>query len=380
MNTTHLCRGFVTIGIAAAGAVAQTCDFSQVTALCNGALVGQNVNSPVPGFDLLLIHRGQVVYHQSFGSWSLNRVANIDSASKTLSGAVILSVTESNAQTFSLNSRISQFIPEFVVAKANITIRQAFSHTSGMRESSLLSSQSLTLQQVAAQIGDDPQIFVAGAGFAQPGQYFSYGGASMHAAGAAAEVASGTSWNTLVTQRFTAPDRLNLPNTRFVLSTPGNPRIAGGAESTATEFGRFMEMLRRGGTFGGRRYLSRASVEAMFTRQSPEGVPVLSSPLQDATDPADYGVGVWLTSRTQDGQLLSALAAGARGFASWIDFDDQIVGVFATDVSASGNVQQLYALLGQAAQAAIRACRPCDPIDFNRDGVFPDDTDVIDFF
>ena len=76
----------------------------------------------------------------------------------------------------------------------------------------------------------------------------------------------------------------------------------------------------------------------------------------------------------------TALAAGARGFASWIDFEDQIVGTFSTDVSASGNLQNLYTLLIGAAETAIRACRDCDPIDFNRDGVFPDDRDVIDFF
>ena len=370
----------VAMGGVAAGSMGQTCDFSSVTALCNGALAGQNVTTAVPGFDFLIMHRGVVVYHQSFGNWSLNRVANADSSSKTLSGALVMSAIENSVTPISLDSRISQFIPEFVGAKTNITMRQAFSHTAGTRESAAVSSQTLTLRQTATDIGDDVQIFVPGDGFAQPGEYFSYGGTSMHAAGAAVEVATGVPWNTLFSQRFTAANRLNMPNTRFVLTTPTNPRIAGGCESTASEFGRFMEMLRRGGVFDGRRYLSKQSVETMFSRQSPVGVTLLSSPVQISPDPTDYGVGVWLISRDETGQLRTGLAAGARGFASWIDFEDQLVCVFATDVSASGNLQQLYVLLGQAAQDAIRVCRPCDGIDFNRDGVFPDDRDVVDFF
>ncbi len=377
MNTI---AAIISIGAASSIALAQGCDFSQVTALCNGALVGQNVNTPVPGFDLQIMHRGTVVYHQSFGAWSINRVANADSSTKTLSGAMIMSATENSVTPFSLNSRISDFIPEFGGLKAGITIRQAFSHTSGMRESNTIASQTLTLRQTATELASDPQLFVAGEGFAQAGEYFSYGGASMHAAGAAVEVATGLAWNTMFEQRFTGPSRLNMPNTRFVLTTPSNPRIAGGCESTASEFGRFMEMLRRGGVFNGQRYLSRQSVEAMFTRQSPVGVPILNTPVQISPDGADYGVGVWLIARDSSGQLRTALAAGARGFASWIDFEDQIVGTFSTDVSASGNLQNLYAQLIVAAETAIRACRDCDPIDFNRDGVFPDDRDVIDFF
>ena len=370
----------VGIGAFSASALAQGCDFSQVTALCEGALTGQNVNTPVPGFDLQIMHRGVVVYHRSFGSWTLNRVANTDSSTKTIAGAMIMSATESSVQPFSLNSRISDFIPEFDGIKTNITIRQAFSHTSGMRDSNIIASPTLTLRETATQLADDPQIFVPGEGFAQPAEYFAYGGASMHAAGAAVEVATGLAWNTMFEQRFTGPSRLNMRNTRFVLTTPSNPRIAGGCESTASEFGRFMEMLRRGGVFNGQRYLSRQSVEAMFTRQSPVGVPILNTPVQISPDGADYGVGVWLISRDASGQLRTALAAGARGFASWIDFEDQIVGTFATDISSSGNLQNLYALLIAAAETAIRACRDCDSIDFNRDSVFPDDRDIINFF
>jgi CubicO group peptidase (beta-lactamase class C family) len=152
-----------------------------------------------------------------------------------------------------------------------------------------------------------------------------------------------------------------------VLTSPANPRIAGGCESTASEFARIMEMLRRGGLHGSTRVLSEAAVTAMLTRQTPPGIPIANSPLQSPyTDGADYGVGIWLDERDSQGSLRGALAAGARGFSAWIDFDDRMVGVFATDTTRSGNIQALLYLIRDAAALAVR--RAC-VADINLDGV-----------
>ena len=48
------------LSITLSSTLAQPFDFSAVTALANGALVGENVGSPVPGFDLLLMKDGVV--------------------------------------------------------------------------------------------------------------------------------------------------------------------------------------------------------------------------------------------------------------------------------------------------------------------------------
>lgn len=353
-----------TLGTLSNHAAAQPYNFSEVTTICQDAIAGTNVAQPVPGFDFLLMKNGEVVYHRAFGLWSRNRVANADSATKTLSGALILSIAENSQRPFSLNTRLSDYIPAFRGDKASINIRQCFSHTSGLAESNAISSQNLTLQQAAIAIAGLPLAYAPASGFF-------YGGTSMHAAGAAAELAVGTSWNNAFLSRIAGP--LNLTNTRFVISSPTNPRIAGGCQSNAIEFASFMEALRNNGEFNGTRILSPQSVATMFTRQSPLGVPVISSPLQGGSD---YGVGVWLDQRNQSGELIGAIAAGARGFACWIDFDDEMVGCFATDTTLSPNVQPVYSLLRNAAQAAIRAgCRA----DFNQDGGI-DGEDVTVFF
>jgi len=210
-----------------------------------------------------------------------------------------------------------------------------------------------------------------------PGTAFSYGGTSMHVAGAAAELAAQTPWNTLFQQRITGP--LGLTQTTFVLSSPTNPRIAGGCNSTALDFVRLMEMIRRRGLHatptGDVRVLSEAAVDAILTRQSGVGIPIVSSPLSGSSD---YGIGIWLDRRNAQGAVTGALAVGARGFSAWVDLDDGMSGAVATDLSNAQNVLGLTNLIRAAAERAIRAGVDCIG-DFNNDGGITGD-DIAAFF
>jgi CubicO group peptidase (beta-lactamase class C family) len=317
-------------------------DFDSVTELANGAIAGTNVATPVPGFELLLMKDGQVVYDQAFGYWQVGQVANIDSASKTLAGAVMMSLTDSSPNPFSLDTKLSSYMPEFSGAyKQDITIRNAFSHTSGYFASTALDNPSLSLHDSAVQIASEPTYFPPGYGFA-------YGGAGMQAAGAVAEIAAGQPWDQLVYNRITS--KLGMTNTQYVAQPGKVPTwVGGGAQSTAQDFARFMEMLREGGSLGGVRVLSSAAVQQMFTRQTSDDVNVYFSPLNHS---ADYGVGVWLDQRDSQGNLTGALAAGARGFTSWIDFPNHMVGVLSTYYTPFANIQDLQYLIRAAAGIA----------------------------
>ena len=296
MNAISPAAAFIVVtALLTAGATAQPAyDFSLVTSLAEGALIGQNVADPIRGFELLLMKDGTIVYDRAFGLWQIGQVGNADSATKTISGAVIMALVDSSPRPFSLATRLSDYIPEFTGAKRTITIAQAFSHMGGFGNSSAVGDSTITLYQAALEIAAAPLRYF-------PGTNFSYGGVSMHAAGAVAEIAGQAPWNTLYQQRIAAP--LNLTRTRFVLTSPANPRIAGGCESNAAEFATFMEMLRRGGMHGATRVLSESAVNQMFTRQPPVGVPVANSPLNDSSD---YGVGVWLDQRDANGRLVGA--------------------------------------------------------------------------
>lgn len=330
-------------------------DFTQLTFLANGALAGQNVDNPVSGFEIRLLKHGVPIYHQVFGAWSLNRPANVDSSTKTLSGALMASIADSADGGFSLDSRLADFLPEYnVPGFRDITIRQAFSHTSGIagdEQALVLYQKNITLRQAAAIIKQTPLAFT-------PGSTFSYGGLSMQVAGAAAEVATGEDYIDLFAERLTTP--LGMANTRFVLASDSNPRVAGGVESTASDFSRFMDMLANDGVdrFTGTRIVSSAAVKEMLTRQTNDGQPIANSP----ADNNRYGVGVWVDQLTQAGPPVEALAAGARGFHSWIDQRNDLVFTFATELIHFANVEVLSSMMHAAILEAVPAA------DFDFDG------------
>jgi len=345
------------LALSAAAAAHAQYDTSAVTNLCQNALVGQQIGSPIRGFELLLLKDGRPFYHRAFGTGTIDRPTNADSSSKTVSAAVIMAMVDATANSpvpFTLDTRVSTILPGFTGTKSNINIRQCFAHTAGFGFSTAISNPAITLQQAAADIADDTLAYL-------PGTTFSYGGTSMHVAGAALEAYAATGWNTLFQQRVAVP--LGMSTTVYQLTSPTNPRIGGGCETTAREFGSLMEMIRRGGLHRrpdgtDLRVLSAASAQAIITRQTTPGMPIASSPLPGSSD---YGVGVWLWTRNPtSGNLERALAAGARGFSAYIDLDDGITGVISTESTFASNVTPWLALVADAAQAAVRTT-PCTP-------------------
>jgi CubicO group peptidase (beta-lactamase class C family) len=333
-------------------------DFSGLTALAEGALVGENVGQAVPGFEIRLLKNGELLFHQAFGDWSLDRPASVDSSTKTLSGALIMSIVESGEQGFSLDSRLGDFLSEYNDPDLqDITIRQAFSHTSGIQGqdafSLILANPNITLRQAAQLISLSPLAHASGS-------TFEYGGLSMHAAGAAAEVATGNSFIDLFSERIATP--LEMANTRFIIASDINPRVAGGVESTATEYARFMDMLLNSGVdrATGTRVLSQGSVAEMLRRQTTDEQPIADSP----TENNRYGIGVWLNQLGQAGSEVDVLAAGARGFHSWIDSSQGLVFTFATDLTQFSNVESLSS---EFHLAILEAIAPLG--DYNHDGI-----------
>ncbi|MEM8944541.1 MAG: serine hydrolase domain-containing protein [Planctomycetota bacterium] len=333
-------------------------DFAALTALAEGALVGANVDEAVPGFEIRLLKSGQVLYHQAFGEWSLDRPARADSSTKTLSGALMMSLAETAESGFALDSELSEFLAEYDQAGLrDITVRQAFSHTAGFEgqdaTSLILAAPNITLRRAAELISTKTLIN------GPAGSTFAYGGLSMHAAGAAAEVATGQSYVAFFAERISTP--LGLTDTQFVTASDSNPRVAGGAQSTATDFAKFMDMLLNGGIdrATGTRILQETSVEEMLTRQTTDAQPIANSPL----DNSRYGIGVWLDQLTQVGPGVDALAGGARGFHSWIDASHDLVFAFATDLTTIANVEVLSSTMHQVILEAI-----AEPGDFNLDG------------
>ncbi|WP_428389889.1 serine hydrolase [Mucisphaera sp.] len=337
-----LCLGWL-LSASAGGLTTQADSLPTLTALSNGSLAGLNVDVEVPGFEVRVLRAGEPIYHRAFGDWEIGRVAATDSSTKTVSGALMMSVAETSLLPFDLDSRLGEFLPEYdTPEKQAMTIRQAFSHTSGLdgqgSSSPILANPDLTLRQAAFLIGQQPLVN------GPPGSTFAYGGLSMHSAGAAAQIATGVDYASLFEQRLAGP--LGMTDSFFALASETHPRVAGGLASTATDYARFMDMLLNDGVdrVTGTRVLETASVEEMLTLQTSPDQPIANSPV----DNNRYGIGVWLDQLQTGGPGVDALAAGARGFHSWIDESEELVFTFATDRSFFGNLRDLSSLMHAA--------------------------------
>ena len=305
-------------------------DFSGVTQMIENEVAARPT---LTGCSLIISFEGRIVYERHFGVFTPQTVADLASATKLLSGVVIMSLVDDG--TIGLDERISDYLPSYdQPVKRNMTFRQAFSLTGGMAGSgACLGDATTTLRQCADSIVDtDWQTGPFGAPVA-PGTNFFYGGSSMHAAGAAAEVASGRSWNELFQQRLTGP--LGLDSMEFaVIGDPAsgphdNPRIAGGARSTAREYMRVLDMLISGGEIDGVRILNEQSVAEMLADQT-FGVPVASSPYSNWNrfDEVDYGIGLWRVKVHPDRPDMRLTSPGLFGTTPWLDTQRGVAGVF----------------------------------------------------
>jgi CubicO group peptidase (beta-lactamase class C family) len=254
-------------------------------------------------------------------------IFRIASQSKAVTSAAVLALVEEGK--IGIAEPVSRFIPSFakttvavpgdggvrvVPAKRPITIQDLLTHTAGI---SYGTEPIVAAQYEAKGLGP-----AAGNGWytadknepicetmerlgslpfvAQPGEAFVYG-YNTDVLGCVVEKASGMPLDEFIRTRITAP--LGMRDTRFFLpagerdrlaavySSNGEGKIerapegpkgqgdyvdgpkksfAGGAGllSTARDYGRFLEMIRRGGTLDGVRILAPRTVELMTTNQS----------------------------------------------------------------------------------------------------------------
>ena len=295
------------------------------------------------GCALAVVKDKKVIYRKGFGSHGPDKVIPIASASKWLSGAVIMSLVDDGL--LSLNDQVSNYLPEFAGDKATITIRQLFAHTSGLPpEAGCRNDKRATIQRCVDSIA---HVRLKAA----PGEEFFYGGVSMHVGGRIAEIVSGKSWNELFVERIAAP--LGMSQTDFFAYGPTeNPRPAGDAKSSVDEYARFLNMILQGGILDDKRILSEASTIEMQNDQT-GGARIVYTIYEKhaALDPglllARYGVGMWREKVDQSGQLVEASSQGALGFSPWIDIERDLAGVLSVRSSFSRALPDYLAVKDQ---------------------------------
>lgn len=279
---------------------------------------------------------------------------------------------------FHLSDPVSKYLPEFENLevlhadgsreKANpINFWHLLTHTSGLsygfrddhpveqmyRDSKLLSTKDKTLREMMERIAQLPLRF-------QPGAKWNYSVAT-DVVGYLVQAISGQLLADFLEERILGP--LGMVDTSFEISDekldrfvtlygclePGDPymkvldapetssyrppvtshRGGGGLVSTASDYIKFAQMIADGGTYEGKRYIGRKTVELMTMNHLPDHM----FPLAVTTPFPGYGFGLGFTQVTNvpdtrmSGSLGSHGWSGAADTHFWIDPVEKMIGM-----------------------------------------------------
>ena len=300
----------------------------------------------LPGASLTVIRDGVVIHERYFREFDATTRIPIASATKWMSGAVIAGLVQDSRLDW--DDTVGEFFPGVSADKKPITVRQLFSHTSGIAgsEGSCLGFRNATLAACVGSILSDPLAYAPGSGFA-------YGGRSMQVAGRIAELATGESWDALFKHYVVEPLALTSTDYAAGLADPGyvastNPRIGGGIRSTSRDYARFVQMMQQRGRIDGRAIFAADIVAAMQQDQT-FAAPVIDTPDVDALG---YGIGVWRNTVAADGRAVQVSSTGAFGFSPWIDNDRRLAVVLAWQGPA-GQMQTVVKSVWNAVRDAV---------------------------
>lgn len=182
-----------------------------------------------------------------------------------------------------------------------ITVREILSHTSGLPFMSPMEGPTLDL----LPLGTSVRSYAMTPLESQPGTKYAYSNAGVNTAGRIIEVVSGIPLETFLQERLFKPmgmtnttylptkrqlamlaksykpneaktglEETTIGQLKYPLDGPGRYLFpAGGLFSTASDMGRFGQMILNGGVCGGKRLISEASIHEMTRKQTPPSVP-----------------------------------------------------------------------------------------------------------
>jgi CubicO group peptidase (beta-lactamase class C family) len=273
-------------------------------------------------------HDGDTLHREAVGETTARSVMPIASASKWLTSATLMTFVDEGK--LRLDDPVAAYLPAFGGAKADITVRELLSHTTGLPPAGCEGDPTTTLRQCVASIaaGGDPSSL--------PGTQFHYSGVGFAVAGRLVERLAGTSFEQAFQDRIAKP--LGMTHTRFDGTRrphSRNPSPAASATSTVDDYARFLRMLSAGGTADGTTVLTSASV-AEIERDQVRGLDTRGDGAVQITGIPTYGLGVWRDEVADDDAIEVVSGSGALGFYPWIDRVHGTYGIVAVDDELHG--------------------------------------------
>lgn len=349
LRSSHLRASLFLSAVLASSFALSSCDSGSTTPDVDFVEFDATVQSfldahSLSGATVVVVHRDHGVLHQrAFGSFDVNRISLLASASKVLSAGILVRLADQGL--IDLDAPISSYLgAEYGLYKTDITVAQLLSNSAGMVglvDDALYGPYVCQYLPLGFLVDCAAGIYTAddAADRVPPDTKFRYGGGQWQLAGGIAEAVTGKSWHELVDETYVRPCGLEtlgytnqyaqaFMNTGGVSGALGypsfftgdlgqlmptdNPNVEGGAYTNVRDYAKILLMHLRGGRCGDRRVLSEAGVARMQADRI--GEVYGGSTSLDPTLPG-YGLGWWV-SREQPGFVADP---GAYGATPWID-------------------------------------------------------------
>jgi uncharacterized protein YbbC (DUF1343 family)/CubicO group peptidase (beta-lactamase class C family) len=295
----------------------------------------------LPGAVLLVGHDGKVIYRKAYGRRAVypqSETMTVDTIFDCASLTKVIATTSSLMKLFEqgkfrTNDRVTDHFPEFQGGRSPITIRNLFTHFSGMRPD-------LTLTPPWSGYETGIHLAMIDKPTAPPGTNFVYSDINFILLGELVQKLSGEPLNVYARQNIFLP--IGMKETQFLPPAALIPRIAptertpkdgpplrgvvhdptarymggvaghAGLFSTADDLSRFAQMMLNGGTLDGIRIVSPLTIAKFTEPQTPTDQPILRGLGWDVDSPYS----------TNRGELFPIGSYGHTGFTGtsiWID-------------------------------------------------------------
>ena len=322
-----------------------------------GAIVREMVTDlELEGAVLELTIENVTIMHCAWGEYTLNETVSIASASKWISGLLVMDAVDEGE--LSLDSRLGDHLDGLNdTTKENITLRELFSHTAGTVNGTTDRSNDRSTRRPAP-----PNTLEKSAHELMnlsldhtPGTTFAYGGVSMHVAAHVVENATKGEWIELWNQRIGDPLGItslvwndHYPDTK-------NPNVAGGIKAiTTNDYTKVLQMLVNKGFYNGIRILSADAVDMMLSNQSgPVNIGYLPTTVSSWDKGfLGYGIGNWISDVNDTGVPFEFNSAGAFGYTPWMDISRNLTGVLLVD-GTNADVSPYWIRIRNAVREAV---------------------------
>ena len=306
-------------------------DFTAFDSAMNAGITAEGLE----GATVVVVQKDSgIVYVKGYGAYDKDRVFLLASASKIISVGVLMRLADEHL--LNLDAPIGTYVGgAWGDEKANLTVAQMFSNSSGMVglvDRPFYLPYICQYRPVGTLVDCAQQIYDANdaAAVVPPDTKFRYGGGQWQLAGGIGVVASGKPWSQLIretyidpcgttslgyTNQFTDGAASGYPawftGDPSTLNATDNPNIEGGGYIDAEDYGKILLMHLRGGMCGSNRVLSDTAV----ARMQQDRIAAAYGGTTNTAVLQGYGLGWWI-DRSHPGVVADI---GLYGATPWLD-------------------------------------------------------------